>query len=230
MHNSQRQSIEQLKNTNIFINPKVRIYVFEVPSDYTMIIDRQFLISKIIIPLQTREFGGLREFLAVEENTRVTGSFEMMYHYNCSNQYYEKTGYTYLLFFYVFLSLLSLRSYFCISTNRPRFQAGEGLLIVVIILKTVNQYVSMISLQECPWLDLDKKYKMALAQVYSRALAYNFQMAMFVTILSAVYVARNRISRWQVYQGILLGLSQLVTDFIHEQFFIKEGRYSNTSL
>ena len=140
----------------------------------------------------------------------------MMYHYNCTNQYYERTGYLYLFFFYCFICVISIRSYCCIKTNRPRFYISEQILILVVILKTANNYLSMNILSECPWLNVNHKAKMELGQVFLRSMGYNLQIAMFIMILSGTGVTRDKFKLWQGYQTAILVLCQLMTDFIHE--------------
>ena len=57
--------------TNIFINSKVSIYVFEIPNNYTMMIDRYFLMSKVIIPLKPDDFSELQNFLETKEKVTI---------------------------------------------------------------------------------------------------------------------------------------------------------------
>ena len=46
----------QKATSNIFLNDKIHLYVFEVPENYEMKIDIRFLESKVISALQPEKF------------------------------------------------------------------------------------------------------------------------------------------------------------------------------
>ena len=102
----------EIKTTNIFLNPNIHMYIFEVPLNYEMKIDLRFLESKVISAMYPEEFQALLRFQN-QTGGAISSFFDSKYHYDCSNLYVSQISLYIIAECYVFGFYLALRMICC---------------------------------------------------------------------------------------------------------------------